>query len=221
MSKSATRFRPAHEVGGVGETARVRHVLRLPLGRVAAQRDDVADALVPIAARNGQHLVLAGTDAGQVRRTGEPGLARDAGDDVVGAVARGAVGAIGHRHEPRPQRREPLHRLPQRRLHLRRLRRKELERHLHRSRGLAWGWSALWEGRKPRFFLVTHLRVPSSAAMPALPISTRTPSVRPGNHAGGPDFRPSPRNITVSWFSNNARRPRCAGRRAPPARCDR
>ena len=51
---------------------------------------------------------------------------------AVRALAGRAVSAVGHRHEARPQRRQPLDRLPQRLLHLLIAGRKELERHLHR-----------------------------------------------------------------------------------------
>ena len=49
-------------------------------------------------------------------------------DGRVGALARRTAGAVGDRHEVRPQRREPLDGLPERALHLVGLRREELER---------------------------------------------------------------------------------------------
>src|SRR5690606_1948527 len=56
--------------------------------------------------------------------------ARDAGDGIVGALARRAACAISHADEPRVERRERLDRLPQRGFHLLRLGRKELERNV-------------------------------------------------------------------------------------------
>ena len=73
-------------------------------------------------------------DAGEMRGRRQRGLGQDALDGRVGALARRAAGAIGHRDEIRPQRREPLDRLPQRLLHLLGLRRKELERDADRAR---------------------------------------------------------------------------------------
>ena len=87
----------------------------LPGWRVAAQRDDVPHARVPVrrAPRRG------------FRRAGAPMQVRcgagvsavslqDARDDVVRALARRAVGAVGHRNEARRQRREALDRRPER-----------------------------------------------------------------------------------------------------------
>ena len=73
-------------------------------------------------------LVARRAHAGQMRGRRQRGLGEDALHRRVGALARRAARAVGHRHEIRPQRREPLDRLPQRALHLLGLRREELER---------------------------------------------------------------------------------------------
>ena len=44
------------QVGAIGEAVRVRLVARGAGRRIAAQRDDVADAFVPVAARDVEHL---------------------------------------------------------------------------------------------------------------------------------------------------------------------
>ena len=107
------RLQPAHEVGGIGETFRMRHVARLARRRVAPQGDDVAHARVPVGPRDVEDLAARRPDAGQVRRGRQRGLAQDARHDVVGAFARRTVGTVGDRHESRRQRREPLDRRPE------------------------------------------------------------------------------------------------------------
>jgi hypothetical protein len=97
------------------------------------QRDDVANALVPIYTRNVEHLAAAGADAGQVRHTSELRFLLDARDHVVGAFARGTVGAVGHRDETRTQRFEISDRLPQGLFHGLVGGRKELEGNGYRS----------------------------------------------------------------------------------------
>ncbi len=65
--KSPIFFRPADQRGGIGVAAGMRAVLAAHAGRrVAAQRDDVADAGVPVGARNFVDLALGGGDAGEV-----------------------------------------------------------------------------------------------------------------------------------------------------------
>ena len=106
----------------------MRLVLRARAARgIAAQRHDVADAVVPIVARNRVDLLLRRGDAGEMRGGLQVGLAHDAGDGGVRALARRAAGAVGDGDELRAQRRQPLDRRPQRRLHLLRLGREELE----------------------------------------------------------------------------------------------
>ena len=127
-------LQPGDEIGGVGIAARVRRIARPDAaGRVAAQRDDVADAGLPIVARDRVDLLARRRDAGQMRGRFERGLLADAAHRRVGALARRAAGAVGHRDEARPQRFEPLDRGPQPLFHLLRLRREELERDARRA----------------------------------------------------------------------------------------
>ena len=127
---------PLHEVGGIREAAGVRLVGRLPGRRVAAQRDDVSHARVPVAARDVEDLLARRADAGQVRGRRKRGFAQDAGDRVVRALAGRPVRTVGDRYEARRERRETLDGLPQRALHLRVAGRKELERHENRPQQL-------------------------------------------------------------------------------------
>jgi len=76
---------------------------------------------------DGIDLGAAGADAGEMRRRLERRLAANAGHGRMGALARRAAGAVGHRDEARRQPFEPLDRLPELLLHLIRLGRKELE----------------------------------------------------------------------------------------------
>ena len=80
----------------------------------------VADHVVDLLAGRG--------DAGEMRGRRQRGLGQDALDGRVGALARRAAGAVGHRDEIGLERRQPRDRLPQRLLHLLGLRREELER---------------------------------------------------------------------------------------------
>ena len=70
-------------------------------GRIAAQRHDVADADLVIAADDVVDLAARGSDAGQMRRRDEVGLGEDAGDGGMGALPGRSAGAIGHRDEIR------------------------------------------------------------------------------------------------------------------------
>ena len=106
-------------MGPVGRADAVR--------RIAAQRHDVADADIVIAADDVVDLAVRRADAGQMRGRQQGGLLQDAGDGGMGALPRRSAGAVGHRDEARRQRRQPLDGLPQALLHLLGLGRKELE----------------------------------------------------------------------------------------------
>ena len=124
----------------------MRHVGALPRRGIAAQRDDVAHARLPVAARDVEDLAARRADAGQVRRRGQRGLAQDARHDVVRALAGRPVRAVGDRHEAWRERREALDRLPERLLHRRVVGREELEGHryrLHVSHSGKGFWSDL------------------------------------------------------------------------------
>ena len=96
--------------------------------RIAAQRDDMADADIVIAADDIVDLAARSADAGQMRCRQQLGFSQDAGDGGMGALAGRTAGAIGHGDEVGRERRQTLDRLPQAALHLLGLRREELER---------------------------------------------------------------------------------------------
>ena len=117
------------EVGGVAVAAGMRRIaLARPAGRIAAQRHDVAHAGLRIGGDHRINLRAGRGDAGEMRRRRQHGLGEDALDRRVGALARRAAGAIGHRDEIGLKRRQPRDRFPQRLLHFRGLGRKEFER---------------------------------------------------------------------------------------------
>jgi len=95
--------------------------------RIAAQRDDVAHARLPIGLGDLGDLGAARIDAGEVRGRHQLGLAHQPRDRVVGAVPRRPAGAVGDRDEARRERRQRLDRLPERFFHLLRLGREEFE----------------------------------------------------------------------------------------------
>ena len=127
------------QIGAVGIAVGMRFVARRALRRIAAQRHDVAYTFVPITTRDVEHLAARGTNAGEMRRAGERSFLFDTTDQLVRAIARRAVRAIGHRHEPRRERCEPLHGVPQGFLHRRIGWREELERHDRRPISLSHG----------------------------------------------------------------------------------
>ena len=94
-------LQPFHEVGGESVAARVGPIAAGILRRVAAERHHVADAGVPVAARDGIDFRAGRRDAGQVRGGAEPGVALDTGHRGVGPVARGAPGPVRDRDEKR------------------------------------------------------------------------------------------------------------------------
>ncbi len=116
-----------NQISRIREPIRMRHIRRLAFHRVAAQRDDVSNALVPIATRDIEHFAARRPYASQMRRTGERRLTLDARNEAMRALARRPVRAIRHRNKTGRERREPLNRLPQRGIHLHVARRKELE----------------------------------------------------------------------------------------------
>ena len=115
------------QLGGIGIALRMRSEGAAGLGRVAAQRDEVAHARVPIGARHGIDFVAAGIDAGEMRGGGERRVAHDPLDRLVGALAGRAPCPVGHADEARVERRERLDRLPQGRGHGLGLGREEFE----------------------------------------------------------------------------------------------
>jgi hypothetical protein len=80
-----TRFKPLHQVDGIGEAVRVRHVRTRALRRVATQRHDVPDAERPVVARDVEHFLAGRADAREVRRGRQRRFLEDTRDDLVGA----------------------------------------------------------------------------------------------------------------------------------------
>lgn len=106
--------RPCRKLGRIGVAARVSAIrLAGAARRISAQRHDVLDAARPVAAQHLVHLLARRGDAGQVRSDAERSFAKDPRNGLVGALARGASGAVGHRHEVRIERGQLLHRRPQ------------------------------------------------------------------------------------------------------------
>ena len=91
----AGRADEAHQVERVVELA--GRQVRVG-GRVAAQREDVADARVGVAAHEVLELGVRVRSAGQVRHRRQRGVTRDLDDELVRALPGRAAGAIGHRH---------------------------------------------------------------------------------------------------------------------------
>ena len=94
-------LQPGDQLGGIGIALRMGRVGLARLGRIAAQRDDVTHAGVPIGARDIVDLAAARADAGQVRGGRKVGFAHQPLDRGVGPLAGRSAGAIGHRHEAR------------------------------------------------------------------------------------------------------------------------
>ncbi len=95
----------ADEIVGVGIALRMRLVFRIDApGRIAAQRDDVANARVPVIARDLVDLRLRRRDAGEMGGGRNIRLAHEARHGLVRALAGRAARAIRHRDEFRRQR---------------------------------------------------------------------------------------------------------------------
>src|SRR2546430_17482384 len=73
----------------------VRPMWALALRRVATQRDQVADALAPVAARDRPDLAARGAHAGEMRGARGRRVAPDARHELLGAVPPGAGRARG------------------------------------------------------------------------------------------------------------------------------
>src|SRR5690349_7756441 len=107
--------------------ARMRLVLRSHFRRVAAKRDDTADAERPILVGDRIDLLTRGSNAGQVRRRRQRGsLENTLGRGAIAFAGRSAR-AVVDRNEARLKWLESLDRLPQSLLHLFALGREEFE----------------------------------------------------------------------------------------------
>jgi hypothetical protein len=118
------------EIGRICITAGRRQVFPAAGGRITAQRHEVANAHIPVFARNIVDLLPARINAGQVRSDGEVRFINDALDDVMGAFSRRSIRPVGHGDEVRRERLKPLDRFPQSLLHLLGVRREELKGNL-------------------------------------------------------------------------------------------
>ena len=122
------------QIGGVAVAVGVRLVaVADAAGGIAAQGDDVAHARLPVAPDHVVDRRSRLTDAGDVGGRGHRRLADEALDGRVAALGVGAVGAVGDRHEVRPERLELADRPPQRVRSVRRLGREDLERDTHHA----------------------------------------------------------------------------------------
>ena len=121
------RLEASDKLCGSGIAVRVGDEFAACDWRIAAQRDDVADAGLPIGVGDLGNLGLARLDTGQVRGGGDAGFAGDARDGGVGAFPRRAACAIGDRDEARIEGAEHFYRRPQRLVHLVGLGREEFE----------------------------------------------------------------------------------------------
>jgi hypothetical protein len=96
-------------------------------GRVATQRQDVADARASILPDHSPQLGDRVVDGRQVADRGQRGIRGDAFGDPHGRVAGRTTGAVGHGDEGRSQRLQLANGPPEQRLALLGLRRKEFE----------------------------------------------------------------------------------------------
>ena len=96
-------------------------------GRVAAQRDDMAHAGIPVGPGHFRDLRLAGSDAGQMGCSRDIGFLGDSGHGRMGALAGGAAGTISDRNKSRIKRFQRHDTFPKGLFHLFRFRRKKLE----------------------------------------------------------------------------------------------
>ena len=87
------------ELGGVLEGVVLTDVVLDAAGRVAAEREDVADAGGGVLGEDFVDLGLVVADAGKVRDGVELGFVFDADDEVVGQLPGGAAGAVGDGNE--------------------------------------------------------------------------------------------------------------------------
>ena len=122
------------QVGGVAVAGGVRLVpVADAAGGIAAQGDDVPHARLPVTRDDVVDRRPGLTDARDVGGGGQRRLADEALDGRVAALGIGAVGAVGDRHEVRPERLELADRLPQGVRSVRRLGREDLERDTHHA----------------------------------------------------------------------------------------
>ncbi len=90
------------ELVGIAKFADIGHAGR----QIAAQGDDAADAVITVVMQDLADVFACRADAGKVR-AGRDALGGDLHDDVEGAAARRAAGAISDGEEARRQRGEP------------------------------------------------------------------------------------------------------------------
>src|SRR5262249_35673074 len=76
------RAQPGNQVGREREALGMRAINALPVRRIAAQRYQVADALIPVTTCDVENLPPGGSDAGEMRGAGEARLPLDASHDA-------------------------------------------------------------------------------------------------------------------------------------------
>ena len=122
---------PADQVGGERIASRMRRV-GLTRRRIAAQRDDMAYAGVPVLMRDLVHFLAGRPDAREVRHRLDAEVALEALDDAQRRALGAAAGAVGDRDEARRQRFQPANASPELGFHRFGARRHELEREQRR-----------------------------------------------------------------------------------------
>src|SRR5262245_36464848 len=104
----------ADKLLSISKPARMRHPLPVRIaGRVAAKSQDITDTNGRIGADHVPQLRDGVTDSGQVTDRRQRGLRGDLAGDPDRPVPRRAPGAVGDRHERRPQRLELPDREPE------------------------------------------------------------------------------------------------------------
>ena len=96
----ADLLQAGHQLGGIGVAAGMGGCTWRPCpGRIAAQRHDVADAGVPVGARDVVDLARVAPTQVSGRPASMPVSLARAAPRLVRALARRAAGAVGHREE--------------------------------------------------------------------------------------------------------------------------
>ena len=151
---------------------------------IAAQRHDVADAGIAVAADDLVDFALGGLHTGQMRGGHERGFLDQSRHGGVRALARRTAGAVGDGDEPRADRLEAADGLPQALFHLVRLGRKELERHADGGCALGYGtWGhGIW-----LVLVGIHATTSMVSVDPALPAGAFASRPRAGARTAQPE----------------------------------
>ncbi len=90
----------------------VCHILGV-LRRIAAQCNDVPNSHIPVLSRDVVNFSTTGTDAREMRGSGQSGLSNNPSNGRVRSLARRPVRTVGHRHKTRRQTGKSLNGPPQ------------------------------------------------------------------------------------------------------------